>query len=49
MDQGGMDDLDTLILRELIVDPYTQCFRSDVRISYKTVADKLRVDVDTVR
>ena len=49
MDQGGMDDLDTLILRELIVDPYTQCFRSDVRISYKTVADKLRVDEDTVR
>lgn len=44
-----MDDLDTRILRELIVDPFTQCFQSDVRVSYSAIANKLAVDEDTVR
>ena len=44
-----MDDLDPRIVRELIVDPFTQCFQSNVRVSYSAVANKLAVDEDTVR
>ena len=44
-----MDKLDVKILRELALNRANSPFPSDVRVPYRTIAERLQVDEDTVR